>query len=460
MTPELYSFVDVLAVAKIHPFYVPDIQYPPDAETIRVVRERAAKEPTKVDLRSQPLRRKKDLYTTIERLVNDPSPRNTYRHSVYASITGGGVGSTPLFFATDVYENRRHRARFGQFVRATGLVEHGDWVLTTHNAGGLYRSLDLTLEILENAGASVLGAGNLMPPAEVTWLLTTYHINVLTGDSSSVVQIVHYLSTLSGEERDKIKLDKIIYTSEVLTAAQRALIKSVLGPVKICSILASAEAGPWAVSSPDLTGMETVTSHADFVFDTRTMLVEILPLSSSEDGCVPDPLPQGEQGIIVQTSLSRLRNPLVRYDTGDIGSLHPLPEHARAIVPDADWQYLQVLRLHGRDHRFSFDWDGEYLEFDGLTSLMNNEECGILQWQIILDKMEPSLESSLEVRLLCSPRSELLLSEEAVVKRIRTFVHAYSANEHRFRINFVQGLNGFERSSTGRKVIKFVDRYN
>lgn len=299
-----------------------------------------------------------------------------------------------------------------------------------------------------------------MSPAGVTRLLVKYHINVLAGDSSQVVQIVHYLSTLPQEERRRVKLDKVIYTSEVLTAAQRAHVMAVLGAVKICSMLGSAEAGPWAVSSPDLDDKETVTSHADFVFDTRAMLVEILDASFSEAGCNPTPLPEGEHGIIVQTSLSRLRNPVVRYVTGDVGSLHALPERARAVVPEADWPHLRVLRLEGRDRRFSFDWDGEYIVFEDLTALMNREECGILQWQVVLDKMEPSLESSLEIRLLLSPRSELLLSEDAVVEQIRTFVHAYPANDHRFRMTFVQDLGGFERSSTGRKVIKFVDRYS
>ncbi|KID74224.1 hypothetical protein MBR_06323, partial [Metarhizium brunneum ARSEF 3297] len=481
MAPENYTLSDVLAVAKSHPFYDQDIQYPPDSETIEKLREQSREQPESDGLKLQPLLRKKDLYTTIERLVNDPSPQNTYRHSIYASITGGGFGSKPLFFATDVHENRRHRAQFGELLRATGVVKHGDWILTTHCAGELYRysrppvepsarfadqqtrSLDLMLEILENAGASVLSAGNHMPPEEVIHLLIKYHINVLAGDSSQVAQLIHRISGLAPESRALLRLDKIIYTSEVLTAAQRAHIKTVLGNhVKICSIMGSAEAGPWALSNPDLTGQEAHTSQADFIFDTRAMLLEVLSPSSQqgEGGSDPAPVPEGHEGIVVQTSLSRLRNPLVRYDTGDIGSLHPLPAQARGLVPEEYWPFLRVLRFQGRDRRFSFDWDGEYLDFVDLTALLNAEACGVLQWQVILDKLEPSLESSLEIRLLRSPPNVKLLPEQELAERIRTFVHAYSANEHRFRLVFVDGLDGFERSSTGRKVIKFIDRYN
>lgn len=306
----------------------------------------------------------------------------------------------------------------------------------------------------------MLAAGNYMSIAEVIRHLIDYHVNVLTGDGSQVVQVVHHISTLPKEKRDLVKLDRIIYTSEVLTGAQRSHIRAVLGAVNICSILGSAEGGPWAVSNPKLTGSEADTSQADFVFDTRAMLVEILPPSFSEEGSNPDPISEGESGIIVQTSLSRLRNPVVRYITGDVGSLHPLPEHARAMVPEADWEHLKVLRLQGRDRRFSFDWDGSYLQFEDLTALMNSEECGVLQWQVILDKMEDNPASSLEIRLLCSSRNGLVLSEEEVIQRVRKFIYANPGNDSRLQIIFVKALDEFERSTTGRKVIKFIDRFN
>ncbi|KAK2612474.1 hypothetical protein QQS21_001578 [Conoideocrella luteorostrata] len=461
MTLQNYPLQKVLAVAKIHPFYKPAVQYPPDLETIRTIQEQSAEEQsTSAAFKSQPLLHKKDLYTSIERLVNDTSPQNTYRHNVYASITGGGFGAKPLFFGTDVQENRRHRAQFGELLRATGVVSHGDWILTTHCSGELYRSLDLMLEILENGGASVLSAGNHMSPEEVIHLLIKYHINVLTSDSSQVAQIIFNISRLPQESRDLLKLDKIIYTSEVLTAAQRAHIKAVLGNnVKICSVMGSAEAGPWALSNPDLTGEEIRPGEADFIFDTRAMLVEILSPSLAEGDSDPDPVPEGQNGIVVQTSLSRLRNPLVRYNTGDIGSLRPLPTQAKSLLPEDYWPFLRVLRFQGRDRRFSFDWDGEYLNFADLTALMNNEDCGVLQWQVILDKLPQSLESTLEIRLLRSSQTDGLLSEKDLTERIRTFVHAYSANDHRFRLTLVHNLDGFERSATGRKVVKFIDRY-
>lgn len=80
-------------------------------------------------------------YKTIERLVNDTSPENTYRQSSYVSITGGGRGSQALFFATDVKENRRQREEYGNLMASAGLLNSRDWVVSMHTTGNLYRSV-------------------------------------------------------------------------------------------------------------------------------------------------------------------------------------------------------------------------------------------------------------------------------------------------------------------------------
>lgn len=53
---------EVLAIAKIHPFYVPEAQYPPDRKTIKTVQEDAKRGVETADLSSQKLLQKKDLY--------------------------------------------------------------------------------------------------------------------------------------------------------------------------------------------------------------------------------------------------------------------------------------------------------------------------------------------------------------------------------------------------------------
>lgn len=299
-----------------------------------------------------------------------------------------------------------------------------------------------------------------MPPADVIRIAIDFQVNVLSGESSQIVQIAHYVSSLPPEVRARLGIRKIIYTSETLTTPQREHILEVLGPVSICSILGSAEAGPYAVNNPDLTGIHPKAGYEDFIFDTRLTQIEILPASFIEQGSDPVPIPDGEEGIIAQTSLTRLRHPIVRYITGDAGSLHPLPEEARSLIDEAHWPYLRVLRFRGRDRRFSFEWDAEYIEFHRLTTLMNNPECGILQWQVILDKMDASPEALLEVRLLRSPDGTNTLSEPLLIDRVQHFFHVYSSNIYRFKLVFMKTLAEFELSTTGRKVVKFIDRFH
>lgn len=61
---------------------------------------------------------------------------------------------------------------------------------------------------MENAGATVLSAGSYMPPEEVAKSLADYHVNVLTGDGSQIVQIVYHISMLSNVHRDHIRLER------------------------------------------------------------------------------------------------------------------------------------------------------------------------------------------------------------------------------------------------------------
>jgi phenylacetate-coenzyme A ligase PaaK-like adenylate-forming protein len=58
-----------------------------------------------------------------------------------------------------------------------------------------------------------------------------YHADVLTGDSSQIVAIARYISTLPKQDRDRFKIEKVIYTSDSLTPSQRLHIREVLGDI-------------------------------------------------------------------------------------------------------------------------------------------------------------------------------------------------------------------------------------
>lgn len=514
-----YTIQQIIAIARQHPFYS-SAKYPPSRDLVEDVRSQRTKRTAQLDtsksclshrdggetdgdtkrgevdaalllLQTHPIIRKKDLYTTITRLITSTNPLNTYNSSAYISVTGGGGGtSNPLYFSTDAFENRAQRASFGRLVNQVGVLGEGDIVLTTHCSGHFYRSLDLMLEIIENASASAFAASNHMTPSEVIANLIALPVNTLTGDASQVVQTVHAISSLPATDRAGIKLNKIVYTSEAFTKVQREYVREVLGPkIRICSIIGSAEAGPWGVSGEGLGWEDDLCNGGtDFLVDRREMVVEIVPLDTEDEvegktdarnhvndaggaateaaqnpqqyETTPVTLPQGEIGLVVQTSLVRLRNPLIRYMTGDVGSLHSLPPHAQSIVPAALLPHLYIVRLYGRDTRFSLTWNGEYIEFAKIKAVMTEKRFGVLQWQVILDRLEGSREAAVEVRVLKDRSTQVNAGCEvnSLEKTLKELFVVFQKDEYRFRIVYVEDLNGFERSSTGRKVIKFLDR--
>lgn len=328
-----------------------------------------------------------------------------------------------------------------------------------------YRALDLMTELMENAGATVLCAGPEMSPQAVFDTIVHYRANVVAGDPGQLVHLANYISKLPAEQRSSLRLSKILYTSEPMTPAQRTFLTSVLGDIVFCSVIGSAEAGPWGVASSALTG-NTDENHMDFIFDTRAIHIEVLPLSIEDperkslcrSECIEN-VPDGEVGLIVQTSLQRLRSPLVRYVCGDVGSLHPLPQTAQAKFLAEEVQHYKVVRIHGRDRRISFDWYGEFFEFHTIQALMRTKEWGILQWQIILrHKDDSSVDVFLEIRILRNPKNDgTQISEKELAGKIKNFFNVLDFNEYLFQLKFIPDLGGFERSTTGRKVMNFVD---
>lgn len=60
-TPSGFSLAEILAVAKVHPFYRSDATYPPSPETVAAIKAEVAKESSNTILANQPLLWKKSL---------------------------------------------------------------------------------------------------------------------------------------------------------------------------------------------------------------------------------------------------------------------------------------------------------------------------------------------------------------------------------------------------------------
>ncbi|KAJ6098411.1 hypothetical protein N7499_002785 [Penicillium canescens] len=328
-------------------------------------------------------------------------------------------------------------------------------------------AIDLMTELFENAGAAVLCAGPEMPHQAVVESLIQFRANAVAGDVSQLLQLANYLTILGSEQKKEISINKLIYTSESMTVSQREFLISVFGEISICSVIGSAEAGPWGISSTALMGISE-GNYTDFIIDKRTICLEVIPFSgTSREAPKPscsltscaEHVPLGQPGLLVQTSLQRLRNPLIRYLCGDVGSLHPMTPEILAKLPSQHTEHYQLVRIYGRDQRSSFTWYGEYFNFKAVQSFMRNEQWNIVQWQIILQHADPKETGIiLEVRVLRGlHEAEKHASEEVLAAKMRKFFWVFDFNRELFSLRFVLESGEFLRSKTGRKVMQFVD---
>lgn len=322
-------------------------------------------------------------------------------------------------------------------------------------------------ELFESAGGSVLCAGPEMPHQAVVETLIQFRANAVAGDVSQLLQLANYVKTLGEEQRRQVWLNKLIYTSESMTESQREFLTSVFGDIIICSVIGSAEAGPWGVSSTALMG-NPKGNYTDFIVDKRTMALEVVPFSVSSEksqctscsltSCAEN-VPLGQKGLLVQTSLQRLRHPLVRYLCGDVASLHSMSPELLAKLPTECVEHYQVVRIYGRDQRASFTWYGEYFDFQAVQSFMRNDQWNIVQWQVILRHADPKGAGIiLDVRVLRGLQIPAKhVTDDDLALKIREFFWVFDFNRELFSLKFVVETGGFLRSKTGRKVMQFVD---
>lgn len=303
-----------------------------------------------------------------------------------------------------------------------------------------------------------------MPHEKLLAACIKYRVNVISGDGPQILNFAHDVAALPSSARCNLRITKINFTCEVMSRSKREYLMSVFGPVAFSSMFASAETGPWAVAVDNITGKPDDENTVDLLFDTRAMNVEVLSLSSETKSESPpgelQMVPEGSAGQLVLTSLQRLRNPLVRYISGDLGSIRPLPEVADSQIDLDLRRHWKVLRMYGRDQRFSFKWLGEYFELGQLNSTMQTEEWGILQWQIIVEHSKEYEGSDfLEVRMLRrSGVDEKTISNEELLRGLVEAFFLTPLNENLLRAIFLDDLQGFERSETSGKVIRFIDK--
>lgn len=302
-------------------------------------------------------------------------------------------------------------------------------------------SLELSGELIEHAGATNIPVGLSLPDEYMVGLIRQLRPNVITGTSSRILTFARYL--LSRPEL-KITFQKVLYTSEPLPTYQEEYMRKALRCDSVSSLLGSAEGGVWAVAPPSKT-LHGNRPFREFVFRSDMMVVEIMDDDEA-------PVPTGEVGEIVLTSLMRLRNPLVRYRTGDVGSLHPY-----TCSKNPEIQY-QCLHMYGRHPDKSFSISGEYVDLVELEKIMQLEKWGILEWQVIVDSDHVgSEEESVEFRVVMKNGT----AGKNLLGDLRSRLLAISGGSEtvtaKFTVKEVE-YAGLEKGRLANKIRKIVDR--
>jgi phenylacetate-CoA ligase len=165
--------------------------------------------------------------------------------------------------------------------------------------------------------------------------------------------------------RDKLSLKKMIYGSERSSESMRSRIRDLLGLADMYDIPGMTELyGPG-------TGLEC-SAHHGMHYWADYYILEILDPETLE------PVPAGDVGEMVVTTLAKEAVPLIRYRTRDLTSIIPEPCSCGRLIPKHD-------RILGRsDDMFIFRAVNVYPgQIDSVLSSMTNIGS---EYQVILDR--------------------------------------------------------------------------
>ena len=191
------------------------------------------------------------------------------------------------------------------------------------------------------------------------------------------------------------ELDSLVNGHKILTPTEESVLRCIITPTELhgspeldCLVEPSKHSPDtknYILIKPIRSGKSAGIDFGSDRHEIRGRLpffLRFMPITLAE----ADMLPEGKPGHLVLISLQRMRNPLVRYVSGDVGSVHSLPDTTVAqldpdcIIKEGNesniGQHLKMLRLHGRDLKRSFSFVGYPLESTELSMIMDGLEGG------------------------------------------------------------------------------------
>ena len=313
------------------------------------------------DWESLPVLKKADFQIPLnERLSKDFSEKDCYTNK-----TSGSSGN-PIRFAKDKYSHAMtwayHMERFG-------------WYGIDFNNSLQARYYGIPMDTIENKTVRLkdflakrhrFSINNLSEKA-LEEMLEVYRkrpFDYINGYTSSIVLFAKYLKQKNIVLKDVCPTLKVcIVTSEMLFEDDKILLKNQLG-VPVVNEYGCSEAGVIAFTNP----------KGEWEVDSKTLFVEILDEADK-------PLPLGEKGRIVITSLHNKAHPFIRYEIGDYGALSEESTFKKPILKT----------LVGRTNDFAILPSGKKaagMTFYVITKKIMEESGNIQEFKVIQTKID------------------------------------------------------------------------
>ena len=191
------------------------------------------------------------------------------------------------------------------------LVHRGDRALALwpgarrpHGVSALLR------EALGETGVRVFAGEPLTSPDSLRRELAEYNPHVLIAAPRQLVALVALLSGEHSLDVQRLALRGILSSAESLPPALAHILQNRYGLLVL---------EHYGLTESGYGGGVECPAHDGYHLRELDILVEIVDIESSM------PLPAGQEGEIVMTTLTRQAMPLIRYRTGDVASMLPGP---------------------------------------------------------------------------------------------------------------------------------------
>lgn len=222
----------------------------------------------------------------------------------YVTRSGGSTGE-PKFSHYDQRDWEEMVEHAVRSLRATG-IQKGDRLANFMLAGDLYGSFVSFDHVVHRIGATVFPFAGKAEPEVVARVFKSFAVNVVLGIPGALLPVLR-----QAKERDpSLTIEKVVYAGMPMSRADATWLRESLGVKRIGSMIGANDGGGIAFQCDKMDG--TLLHH---VMDEYN-LIEIVDESGA-------PVPDGEPGRILITSLMKYAYPLIRYEIGDRGRIVP-----------------------------------------------------------------------------------------------------------------------------------------